>query len=106
MRLLHTSDWHLGQSLHEVSRELEQTRFLTWLLDTLEAERADALLVCGDVFDSANPPPWAQRAYYELLASCRRRPAARSPGFPIYKSSRIATRRWRSSSLMSCASAT
>jgi exonuclease SbcD len=73
MRIVHTSDWHLGQALHDVPREYEQTRFLSWLLDTLAREEADALIVCGDVFDSANPPPWAQRAYYEFIASCRQR---------------------------------
>lgn len=73
MRIVHTSDWHLGQALHDVSREYEQARFLSWLLDTLAREEADALIVCGDVFDSANPPPWAQRAYYEFIASCRQR---------------------------------
>lgn len=73
MRVLHTSDWHLGQTLHEASREYEHGRFLAWLLDTLQTERADALLVSGDVFESANPPPAAQRAYYDFLAECRRR---------------------------------
>lgn len=71
MRILHTSDWHLGQTLHEVSREFEHRRFLSWLLDTLVAQEVDALLITGDIFDCANPPPQAQRAYYEFLAHCR-----------------------------------
>jgi DNA repair protein SbcD/Mre11 len=73
MRILHTSDWHLGQTLHDISRELEHAQFLAWLNDTLEAERADALIVAGDIFDGANPPASAQRAYYHFLAECRRR---------------------------------
>ena len=49
MKLLHTSDWHLGQTLHQHEREAEHARFLAWLLDTLQAEQIDALLVAGDV---------------------------------------------------------
>ena len=73
MRILHTSDWHLGQTLHEVSREDEHRRFLAWLLDTLAAEQADALIVAGDVFDNANPFSSAQRMYYRFLTDCRAR---------------------------------
>ncbi len=73
MRLVHTSDWHLGQRLHDRPRDFEHRRFLDWLLGLLEREEADALIVAGDVFDSANPPADAQRLYYEFLAACRRR---------------------------------
>lgn len=73
MRLLHTSDWHLGHTLHGLSRELEHEVFLAWLLETLEARAADALIVAGDVFDSANPPASAQRLFYRFLADARRR---------------------------------
>jgi len=73
MRLVHTSDWHLGQRLHERPRDFEHRRFLDWLLELLVAQAADALVVAGDVFDSANPPAEAQRAYFEFLAACRRR---------------------------------
>ena len=52
MRLLHTSDWHLGQTLHQFERSHEHVAFLAWLLDTLEAEAVDALLIAGDVFDN------------------------------------------------------
>ena len=73
MRLVHTSDWHLGQRLHDRSRDFEHRRFLDWLLELLCDEAADALIIAGDVFDSANPPAEAQRLYYEFLAACRRR---------------------------------
>ena len=73
MRLVHTSDWHLGQRLHDRSRDFEHRRFLDWLLELLCAQAADALIVAGDIFDSANPPAEAQRLYYEFLAACRRR---------------------------------
>ena len=45
MRLLHTSDWHLGHTLHEASREEEHTAFLEWLLATIGSRDVDALLV-------------------------------------------------------------
>lgn len=73
MRLLHTSDWHLGHTLHDVPREHEHRRFLAWLVDTLEERRVDALLVTGDVFDSATPPAEAQRMLFETLVEARRR---------------------------------
>jgi len=73
LRLLHTSDWHLGHWLHDLSREHEHDRFLDWLLDTLEAEQIDALLVAGDVFEAANPPVHATAQWFRFLATARRR---------------------------------
>lgn len=73
MLLIHTSDWHLGHHLHGLNRDYEHRCFLNWLLDTLEDRRADALLVSGDVFDSANPSAAAQALYYQFLAESRRR---------------------------------
>src|SRR5205823_9560829 len=55
------------------SRDREHARFLAGLLDTLDDERADALLVCGDVFDQGNPPAAAQARWYEFVAALRRR---------------------------------
>jgi exonuclease SbcD len=77
MRLIHTSDWHLGHTLRgEVSREYEHAGFLAWLLETCVREAADALVITGDVFDSATPPASAERMWFELLAAVRRaRPA-------------------------------
>jgi exonuclease SbcD len=57
MRLIHTSDWHLGHTLHEISRRAEHLAFFDWLLGRLQALQADALLVAGDIFDTANPRP-------------------------------------------------
>ncbi|CAK0769247.1 Nuclease SbcCD subunit D [Gammaproteobacteria bacterium] len=73
MRILHTSDWHLGHSLHKVTRDYEHECFLAWLLDTLEGEAADALLIAGDIFDSANPPATALATFYRFLADARHR---------------------------------
>jgi exonuclease SbcD len=56
MRLLHTSDWHLGRSLHRADMRAAQAAFLDHLVDTVRAEKVDAVLVCGDVYDRAVPP--------------------------------------------------
>lgn len=73
MRLLHTSDWHLGHTLHDVPRDFEHEAFLGWLLETIGEQRVDALLVAGDIFDTANPSARAQAQYYRFLTEARRR---------------------------------
>lgn len=73
MRLLHTSDWHLGQTFHEFDRTHEHQCFLDGLLDTLEAEQIDALLIAGDVFDNPNPSAVAQKQLYRFLTAAKRR---------------------------------
>ena len=73
MRLLHTSDWHLGQTLHNYERSYEHQCFLDWLLDTLVSEEIDALLIAGDVFDTANPSAAAQKQLYRFLQQARAR---------------------------------
>jgi exonuclease SbcD len=76
VRLVHTSDWHLGHTLKDVTREAEHAAFLSWLLDTCAREQPDVLVITGDVFDSATPPANAERMWFELLAAARRqRPA-------------------------------
>ncbi len=77
MRLLHTSDWHLGHLLRgEVAREHEHAAFLKWLLGTCVREAAEVLLITGDVFDSATPSAASERMWFEFLAAARRaRPA-------------------------------
>jgi exonuclease SbcD len=79
MRLLHTSDWHLGQTLHNYERSYEHQCFLDWLLDTIVAEQADALLIAGDIFDTANPSAGAQKQLYRFLQQAR----ARAPQLDI-----------------------
>ncbi len=73
MRILHTADWHLGHSLHELDRTYEHKCFLDWLSNTLVERAVDVLLICGDVFDGANPPASAEAAWYSFLAEARRR---------------------------------
>ncbi|MCL2875911.1 MAG: exonuclease SbcCD subunit D C-terminal domain-containing protein [Betaproteobacteria bacterium] len=72
MKLIHSSDWHLGQTLKGHDRRAEQQVFLGWLLDTLVEREADALLVAGDIFDQANPSPEAQAQYYQFIARAKK----------------------------------
>lgn len=67
-RLLHTADWHLGKLLNDRSREEEQRRFLLWLLDTVRETETDAIILAGDVFDTANPSSSALQLYYDFVS--------------------------------------
>lgn len=69
MKLIHTADWHLGNTFHGHSRDDEHRHFLDWLLGTLRMEQPDALLVTGDVFDSPNPSASAERLFYDFLTA-------------------------------------
>jgi DNA repair protein SbcD/Mre11 len=71
MRFLHTSDWHLGRSLHRSDLRDAQARFLDHLVETARAERVDAVLVAGDVYDRAIPPVDAVGLYEDALARLR-----------------------------------
>ncbi|MBL0643841.1 MULTISPECIES: exonuclease SbcCD subunit D C-terminal domain-containing protein [Aeromonas] len=71
MKILHTADWHLGHQLHGHDRRFEHDAFLDWLSDTLKAREIDALLVAGDLFDTANPPASAWQQLYRFLARLR-----------------------------------
>lgn len=68
MKILHTSDWHLGRSLYDRKRYDEFEAFLNWLIEFIVNEKIDALLVAGDVFDSSTPSNRAQELYYRFLA--------------------------------------
>lgn len=67
MRILHTSDWHLGQRLVNLERTEEHQHFLNWLLDTIQHEKVDVLLMAGDVFDNGAPSNTALKLYYDFL---------------------------------------
>ena len=68
MRILHTSDWHLGAYLHDQSRIPEQGAFLEWLKVLMRKERPDALIIAGDIFDSCAPSNAALNLYYNFLS--------------------------------------
>lgn len=69
MRILHTSDWHLGTTLKDHPRDFEHERFLDWLTELLRVEEYDAILITGDIFDTANPPHRALTIWYRWLTS-------------------------------------
>jgi len=71
MRFLHTSDWHLGRSLHKADLREAQAAFLDHLVETAGSERVDAVLVAGDVYDRAIPPVDSVALYEEALARLR-----------------------------------
>lgn len=68
MRLLHTSDWHLGKRLFDKERYDVFEKFLAWLLSTIRQERVDTLIVAGDIFDTAVPTNKSLRLYYDFLS--------------------------------------
>src|SRR5215472_17587280 len=72
MRLIHTSDWHLGRTLHGESLLEHQGAFLRWLLDQAVSRQVDAVLVAGDVYDRAIPPTDAVRLLDETLVAFSR----------------------------------
>ncbi len=67
LKIIHTADWHLGQTFFEYDRSDEHERFLSWLRETLVQKDADVLLVCGDLFDVSNPPASAQKMFFTFL---------------------------------------
>ena len=67
LKLIHTADWHLGQSFFGYDREVEHEAFLRWLINLLKEREIDVLLISGDVFDVANPSATAQRCFYHFL---------------------------------------
>lgn len=74
LRLLHTSDWHLGKTLYGQRRYAEFEAFLNWLHQTLIAESIDVLVVAGDIFDTTTPSNTAQGLYYRFLSAVRTTP--------------------------------
>jgi DNA repair protein SbcD/Mre11 len=76
MKILHTSDWHIGRTLYGRKRYEEFEAFLAWLAETIQQNEIEALLVAGDVFDTSAPSNRAQELYYRFLcrvaaSSCR-----------------------------------
>ena len=71
MKLLHTSDWHLGASLGPEKRTAEFEAALDWLLRTIAEEKIEAVIIAGDVFDSALPSNSASGLYYRFISGAR-----------------------------------
>jgi len=84
VRVLHTSDWHLGAQLYEKDRLEEQRLFLRWLAGTIEQEKVRVLIVSGDIFDTHAPSVQAQALYYEFLAGLLELGGPGRPGPEIF----------------------
>jgi exonuclease SbcD len=67
MRILHTSDWHLGKVINGVSRRVEQQNTLNELCEICENQDIDVVLVCGDVFNGSNTPSWADEMFLDAV---------------------------------------
>jgi exonuclease SbcD len=67
MKLLHTSDWHLGQSFFTKSRKDEHQAFIDWLLMQVEQQQVDAVIIAGDIFDTGTPPSYAREMYNQFV---------------------------------------
>jgi len=67
MRLLHTSDWHLGQHFMGKSRQAEHQALIAWLLEQVAEHQVDAVLIAGDIFDTGTPPSYARELYSQLV---------------------------------------
>ena len=71
MRILHTSDWHLGQHFMGKTRQAEHQAFLAWLIEQVQAQQVDAVLVAGDIFDTGAPPSYARELYNHFIVELR-----------------------------------
>ena len=69
MRILHTSDWHLGQNFYSKNRAAEHQAFLDWLLETAVEQQVDAIIVAGDIFDTGSPPSYARELYNRFVVN-------------------------------------
>ncbi|NDV65126.1 exonuclease SbcCD subunit D [Bacteroides sp. 224] len=67
IRILHTADWHLGQTFFGYDRTIEHEHFLNWLTEEIKTKEADVLIIAGDVFDVANPSAASQRMFYRFV---------------------------------------
>lgn len=69
MRIIHTSDWHLGQNFYTKTRGPEHRAFLDWLLRTVTEYDVDAIIVAGDIFDTGSPPSYAREIYNNFIVA-------------------------------------
>ncbi|WP_368939274.1 exonuclease subunit SbcD [Proteus mirabilis] len=71
MRIIHTSDWHLGQYFFTKTRAQEHQQFLDWLLAQIREQQVDAVIVAGDIFDTGSPPSYARELYNRFIVAIR-----------------------------------
>lgn len=72
MKILHTSDWHLGQNFFTKSRKKEHQAFLQWLLEQVQKQSIDVVIIAGDVFDTGSPPSYAREIYNQFVVDLNR----------------------------------
>jgi exonuclease SbcD len=72
MKILHTSDWHLGQSFFTKSRKEEHQEFIDWLLQQAIKEQIDAVIIAGDIFDTGTPPSYAREMYNQFVVDMQK----------------------------------
>lgn len=72
MRILHTSDWHLGQHFMGKSRHAEHRALIDWMLAEVDDQAVDAVLIAGDIFDTGAPPSYARELYADLVGQLHR----------------------------------
>lgn len=71
MRILHTSDWHLGRQFHGMTLEEDHDHVLAQILSVIDEYCPDVVIIAGDIFDRANPPQSAIRRLSEFLSKVR-----------------------------------
>ncbi len=72
MKILHSSDWHLGKSLYtKADRHTEHSAFFDWLLNSISEQNIELLIVAGDIFDTSAPSIQSQKMYYDFLVRVR-----------------------------------
>lgn len=71
IRILHTSDWHLGQHFMGKTRQAEHQAFCVWLVEQVRTHGVDAVLIAGDVFDTGAPPSYAREQYNRFIVELR-----------------------------------
>ncbi len=76
MKILHTSDWHLGQSFFTQTRKHEHQAFLNWLVELVVEEQVDAVIVAGDIFDTGTPPSYARELYNQFVVALQQQKCA------------------------------
>ncbi|VXC42562.1 exonuclease, dsDNA, ATP-dependent [Pseudomonas sp. 9AZ] len=71
IRILHTSDWHLGQHFMGKTRQAEHQAFCAWLIEQVREQAVDAVLIAGDIFDTGAPPSYAREQYNRFIVELR-----------------------------------
>lgn len=72
MKILHTSDWHLGQHFMGQTRQAEHRQFCDWLVTQADQHQIDAIIIAGDIFDTGTPPSYAREQYNDFIVALQK----------------------------------